>query len=208
MLDYIPWIGNGYRYGNGYKGVAGAGHSATNGSPAGNTSSTTQSNDVAPTFSNVGVGLKANVQGTLGDSQTTTVGGHQWPTLDPANLQLWTGAGWRNDSKTQNNTTTNENHTKFASATGSGQQQGSTTTTSAGNPDSLKQDKADKSGNSISVQEATSGDNLTNYTNLPPNLTPTSDWPNALSFTNKNNAQRAQLLLRGLLGSIPVLVNN
>ncbi len=66
------------------------------------------------------------------------------------------------------NTTTNENHTKFASATGSGQQQGSTTTTSAGNPDSLKQDKADKSGNSISVQEATSGDNLTNYTNLPP----------------------------------------
>nr|WP_230743408.1 hypothetical protein [Mycoplasmoides pneumoniae] len=49
---------------------------------------------------------------------------------------------------------------------------------------------------------------MTNYTNLPPNLTPTSDWPNALSFTNKNNAQRAQLFLRGLLGSIPVLVNN
>ncbi|BAL21776.1 adhesin P1 homolog [Mycoplasmoides pneumoniae] len=84
------------------------------------------------------------------------------------------------------------------------QNQGSTTTTSAGNPDSLVTDKVDQKG-----QVQTSGQNLseTNYTNLPPNLTPTSDWPNALSFTNKNNAQRAQLFLHGLLGSIPVLVN-
>ncbi len=122
-----------------------------------------------------------------------------------ANLQPWTGAGWRNDKTTGNNTQGNENHTTFKNATGMGSQnQGSTTTTSAGNPDSLVTDKVDQKG-----QVQTSGQNLsdTNYTNLPPNLTPTSDWPNALSFTNKNNAQRAQLFLHGLLGSIPVLVN-
>ena len=52
------------------------------------------------------------------------------------------------------------------------QNQGSTTTTSAGNPDSLVTDKVDQKG-----QVQTSGQNLsdTNYTNLPPNLTPTSD---------------------------------
>ncbi|MEG3613472.1 adhesin, partial [Mycoplasmoides genitalium] len=33
------------------------------------------------------------------------------------------------------------------------------------------------------------------------------DWSNALTFTNKNNPQRNQLLLRGLLGTIPVLIN-
>ena len=45
------------------------------------------------------------------------------------------------------------------------QNQGSTTTTSAGNPDSLVTDKVDQKG-----QVQTSGQNLsdTNYTNLPP----------------------------------------
>ena len=178
------------------------------GSSSGTSTNTSGSRSFLPTFSNVGVGLKANVQGTLGGSQTTTTGKDipKWPTLDQANLQLWTGAGWRNDKASSGQS--DENHTKFTSATGSGQQGSSSgTTNSAGNPDSLKQDKVDKSGDSVTVAEATSGDNLTNYTNLPPNLTPTADWPNALSFTNKNNAQRAQLFLRALLGSIPVLVN-
>ncbi len=80
--------------------------------------------------------------------------------------------------------------------------------TSAGNPDALKQDKITKenSGN-LKTEDGTATNSTTafasNYTNLPP----TADWPNALSFTNKNNAQRAQPFLRGLLGSIPVLVN-
>ncbi len=47
----------------------------------------------------------------------------------------------------------------------------------------------------------------TTYTHLPNSISPTSDWINALTFTNKNNPQRNQLLLRGLLGTIPVLIN-
>ncbi len=171
------------------------------GSSSGTSTNTSGSRSFLPTFSNVGVGLKANVQATLGGSQTTTTGGSKWPTLDQANLLLWTGSGWRNDKNGQSD----ENHTTFKSATGSGQQGGSSGT-SAGNPDSLKQDKISKSGDSLSVVDTGQGDD-THYANLPPSITPTSDWPNALSFTNKNNAQRVQLFLRGLLDSIPVLVN-
>ncbi len=47
----------------------------------------------------------------------------------------------------------------------------------------------------------------TTYTHLPNSISPTSDWSNALTFTNKNNPQRNQLLLRALLGTIPVLIN-
>ncbi len=47
----------------------------------------------------------------------------------------------------------------------------------------------------------------TTYDALPNSISPTSDWINALTFTNKNNPQRNQLLLRGLLGTIPVLIN-
>ncbi|MEG3620803.1 adhesin [Mycoplasmoides genitalium] len=47
----------------------------------------------------------------------------------------------------------------------------------------------------------------TTYTHLPNSISPTSDWINALTFTNKNNPQRNQLLLRALLGTIPVLIN-
>ncbi|MEG3620451.1 adhesin [Mycoplasmoides genitalium] len=47
----------------------------------------------------------------------------------------------------------------------------------------------------------------TTYTHLPNSISPTSDWSNALTFTNKNNPQRNQLLLRSLLGTIPVLIN-
>ncbi len=213
VLDYVPWIGNGHRYGNNHRGVDDITALKTGaGSSSGTSTNTSGSRSFLPTFSNVGVGLKANVQGTLGGSQTTTTGKDipKWPTLDPAKLQLWTGAGWRNDKAS--NKQSDENHTTFKSATGSGQQGGSTTGGSAGNPDSLKQDKISKSGQNLTTQDGAPQSNSTtesasNYDHLPPNLTPTSDWPNALSFTNKNNAQRAQLFLRGLLGSIPVLVN-
>ncbi|AFQ03666.1 MgPa adhesin [Mycoplasmoides genitalium M6282] len=47
----------------------------------------------------------------------------------------------------------------------------------------------------------------TTYDFLPNSISPTSDWINALTFTNKNNPQRNQLLLRSLLGTIPVLIN-
>ncbi|AFQ02959.1 adhesin [Mycoplasmoides genitalium] len=47
----------------------------------------------------------------------------------------------------------------------------------------------------------------TTYPALPNSISPTSDWINALTFTNKNNPQRNQLLLRALLGTIPVLIN-
>ncbi len=47
----------------------------------------------------------------------------------------------------------------------------------------------------------------TTYDALPNSISPTSDWSNALTFTNKNNPQRNQLLLRSLLGTIPVLIN-
>ena len=49
--------------------------------------------------------------------------------------------------------------------------------TSAGNPDSLKQDKISKSGDSLTTQDgnSTGQQEATNYTNLPPNLTPTAD---------------------------------
>ncbi len=47
----------------------------------------------------------------------------------------------------------------------------------------------------------------TTYPALPNSISPTSDWSNALTFTNKNNPQRNQLLLRSLLGTIPVLIN-
>ncbi|WP_307755033.1 adhesin [Mycoplasmoides pneumoniae] len=198
----MPWIGNGYRYGKNHRGVDDITAPKTGaGSSSGTSTNTSGSRSFLPTFSNVGVGLKANVQATLGGSQTTTTGGSKWPTLDQANLLLWTGSGWRNDKNGQSD----ENHTTFKSATGSGQQGGSSGT-SAGNPDSLKQDKISKSGDSLSVVDTGQGDD-THYANLPPSITPTSDWPNALSFTNKNNAQRVQLFLRGLLDSIPVLVN-
>nr|WP_318023358.1 adhesin [Mycoplasmoides pneumoniae] len=165
VLDYVPWIGNGYRYGNDHRGS----NSSTSGVTTQGQSQNASSNEPAPTFSNVGVGLKANVNGTLSGSRTTpNQQGTPWLTLDQANLQLWTGAGWRNDKNGQSD----ENYTNFASATGSTNQQGSTTGGSAGNPDSLKQDKADKSGDSVTVAEATSGDNLTNYTNLPPTSPP------------------------------------
>ncbi|AFQ04011.1 MgPa adhesin [Mycoplasmoides genitalium M6320] len=52
-----------------------------------------------------------------------------------------------------------------------------------------------------------SSSKTTTYTHLPNSISPTSDWINALTFTNKNNPQRNQLLLRALLGTIPVLIN-
>ncbi|ADK86700.1 adhesin [Mycoplasmoides pneumoniae] len=170
MLDYVPWIGNGYRYGNNHRGVDDITAPKTGaGSSSGTSTNTSGSRSFLPTFSNVGVGLKANVQATLGGSQKTTTGGSKWPTLDQANLLLWTGAGWRNDKNGQSD----ENHTTFKSATGSGQQGGSSgTNTSAGNPDSLKQDKITKeSSGNLKTEDGAANSNEnkdnTNYQNLP-----------------------------------------
>ncbi len=169
VLDYVPWIGNGYRYGNDHRGS----NSSTSGVTTQGQSQNASSNEPAPTFSNVGVGLKANVQATLGGSQTTTTKGSPWRILDPANLQLWTGAGWRNDKAS--NKQSDENHTTFKSATGMGKQGQSGT--SAGNPDALKQDKITKenSGN-LKTEDGTATNSTTafasNYTNLPPPTSP------------------------------------
>ncbi|WP_462218064.1 adhesin [Mycoplasmoides genitalium] len=57
------------------------------------------------------------------------------------------------------------------------------------------------------VTSGSSPTKKTTYDALPNSISPTSDWSNALTFTNKNNPQRNQLLLRGLLGTIPVLIN-
>ncbi|BAL21945.1 adhesin [Mycoplasmoides pneumoniae] len=178
VLDYVPWIGNGHRYGNNHRGVNDITAPKTGaGSSSGTSTNTSGSRSFLPTFSNVGVGLKANVQGTLGGSQTTTTGKDipKWPTLDPANLQLWTGAGWRNDKAS--NKQSDENHTTFKSATGSGQQGGSTTGGSAGNPGSLKQDKISKSGQNLTTQDGAPQSNSTtesasNYDHLPPTSPP------------------------------------
>ncbi|WP_462217949.1 adhesin [Mycoplasmoides genitalium] len=69
-----------------------------------------------------------------------------------------------------------------------------------------------KPSNSSNTFDPNSSDNKVNskpttYSFLPNSISPTSDWINALTFTNKNNPQRNQLLLRGLLGTIPVLIN-
>ncbi len=75
VLDYVPWIGNGHRYGNNHRGVNDITAPKTGaGSSSGTSTNTSGSRSFLPTFSNVGVGLKANVQGTLGGSQTTTTG--------------------------------------------------------------------------------------------------------------------------------------
>ena len=89
VLDYVPWIGNGYRYGNNHRGVDDITAPQTGaGSSSGTSTNTSGSRSFLPTFSNIGVGLKANVQATLGGSQTMITGGSPRRTLDQANLQL------------------------------------------------------------------------------------------------------------------------
>ncbi|AFQ03090.1 adhesin [Mycoplasmoides genitalium] len=107
----------------------------------------------------------------------------RWVFTPNSSPDIWTGAGYR---KANNN----NNGIPFD------QVKPSSSSTSF-NPNS-DDNKVTPSGSSSKK---------TTYDALPNSISPTSDWINALTFTNKNNPQRNQLLLRALLGTIPVLIN-
>ncbi len=88
--------------------------------------------------------------------------------------------------------------------TGAGYRKGSS------NNNGIPFDNVKPSNNSQQFNPSSAGGSskkTTTYPALPNSISPTSDWINALTFTNKNNPQRNQLLLRALLGTIPVLIN-
>ncbi len=108
----------------------------------------------------------------------------RWVFTSGSSPDIWTGAGYRTQSSNQTNgiplTSVLPSSTPF-------------------NPN-LDDNKVTPAG-------GTQTKKTTTYTHLPNSISPTSDWINALTFTNKNNPQRNQLLLRALLGTIPVLIN-
>ncbi len=110
----------------------------------------------------------------------------RWVFTPNSSPDIWTGAGYRVQSANQ------KNGIPFDSVKPSN---GSSTQF---NPN-LDDNKVTPSGGSPKK--------TTTYPALPNSISPTSDWINALTFTNKNNPQRNQLLLRALLGTIPVLIN-
>ncbi|WP_462216859.1 adhesin [Mycoplasmoides genitalium] len=110
----------------------------------------------------------------------------RWVFTSGSTPDIWTGAGYR---KANNN----NNGIPFDNVKPSSSSSSSTPF----NPNS-DDNKVTPSGSSSKK---------TTYDNLPNSISPTSDWINALTFTNKNNPQRNQLLLRALLGTIPVLIN-
>ncbi len=101
----------------------------------------------------------------------------RWVFIPNSSPDIWTGAGYRKAS--------NNNGISLTSVKPSNNSQ-QFNPTSAGGTQTKK---------------------TTTYSFLPNSISPTSDWSNALTFTNKNNPQRNQLLLRSLLGTIPVLIN-
>ncbi|MEG3620528.1 adhesin [Mycoplasmoides genitalium] len=107
----------------------------------------------------------------------------RWVFTPGSTPDIWTGAGYR---KANNN----NNGIPF-------EQVKPSSSSNTFNPNS-DDNKVTPSGGSSKP---------TTYTHLPNSISPTSDWINALTFTNKNNPQRNQLLLRALLGTIPVLIN-
>ncbi len=107
----------------------------------------------------------------------------RWVFTPNSSPDIWTGAGYRKQG--------NNNGIPFDSVKPSNNSQ-------QFNPSSME-NKVTPSGSSSAKK--------TTYTHLPNSISPTSDWSNALTFTNKNNPQRNQLLLRALLGTIPVLIN-
>ncbi len=102
----------------------------------------------------------------------------RWVFTSGSTPDIWTGAGYRKAS--------NNNGIPFE------QVKPSSSSSTPFNPNS--------DDNKVNSKPTT-------YPALPNSISPTSDWINALTFTNKNNPQRNQLLLRGLLGTIPVLIN-
>ncbi|WP_462214664.1 adhesin [Mycoplasmoides genitalium] len=107
----------------------------------------------------------------------------RWVFTPNSSPDIWTGAGYR---KANNN----NNGIPFEQVKPSNNSQ-------QFNPNSSENQVTPAGGSSKS----------TTYPALPNSISPTSDWINALTFTNKNNPQRNQLLLRALLGTIPVLIN-
>ncbi len=107
----------------------------------------------------------------------------RWVFTSGSTPDIWTGAGYRVQSANQ------KNGIPFEQVKPSNNSQ-------QFNPTSME-------------NQVTQGGSFkkTTYDALPNSISPTSDWINALTFTNKNNPQRNQLLLRGLLGTIPVLIN-
>nr|ADJ67839.1 MgPa adhesin [Mycoplasmoides genitalium] len=137
------------------------------------------SNTPLPTFSNINVGVKSMITQHLNKENT------RWVFIPNSSPDIWTGAGYR---KANNN----NNGIPLTSVLPS------SSSSTQFNPNS-DDNKVTPSGGSAKK--------TTTYPALPNSISPTSDWINALTFTNKNNPQRNQLLLRSLLGTIPVLIN-
>ncbi|WP_462218176.1 adhesin [Mycoplasmoides genitalium] len=108
----------------------------------------------------------------------------RWVFIPNSSPDIWTGAGYRKAS--------NNNGISLTSVLPS------SSSSNTFNPTSMENKVTPKGGGSSKK---------TTYDALPNSISPTSDWINALTFTNKNNPQRNQLLLRALLGTIPVLIN-
>ncbi len=130
-----------------------------------------------PTFSNINVGAKSMITQHLNKENT------RWVFIPNSSPDIWTGAGYRKGNDT--------NGIPLTSVKPSNNSQ-------QFNPTSAENQVTPKGGGSSKK---------TTYDALPNSISPTSDWINALTFTNKNNPQRNQLLLRALLGTIPVLIN-
>ncbi|WWB73942.1 adhesin [Mycoplasmoides genitalium] len=110
----------------------------------------------------------------------------RWVFIPNSSPDIWTGAGYRKAND-------NNNGIPLTSVLPS------SNSSHPFNPNS--------DDNKVTSGGGTQTKKTTTYTPLPNSISPTSDWSNALTFTNKNNPQRNQLLLRGLLGTIPVLIN-
>ncbi len=141
-------------------------------------SPSTSASTPLPTFSNINVGVKSMITQHLNKENT------RWVFIPGSTPDIWMGAGYRKGND-------NNNGISFEMVKPSNNNQ-------QFNPNS-DDNKVTPAGGSAKKS--------TTYTHLPNSISPTSDWSNALTFTNKNNPQRNQLLLRGLLGTIPVLIN-
>ncbi len=108
----------------------------------------------------------------------------RWVFIPNSSPDIWTGAGYRKQG--------NNNGISLTSVLPSNNSQ-------QFNPNS--------DDNKVTPAGSSPAKKTTTYSFLPNSISPTSDWSNALTFTNKNNPQRNQLLLRALLGTIPVLIN-
>ncbi|WP_462217320.1 adhesin [Mycoplasmoides genitalium] len=110
----------------------------------------------------------------------------RWVFIPGSSPDIWTGAGYRKANNNNN---------------------GIPLTSVLPSSNNSQQFNPNLDDNKVTPAGGTQTKKTTTYSFLPNSISPTSDWSNALTFTNKNNPQRNQLLLRGLLGTIPVLIN-